>query len=60
MCLDKGRHPVVAERQTSTFGLCCLEWCSAVRFYSAQWGKMSYMLPTSALYIPYSGSVFEV
>lgn len=52
------RHPVVAERQTRTFGLYCLEWCSAVRYYSAQWGKMSYMLPAS--YIPYSGSDFEV
>lgn len=59
-CLGKGRHPVVAEWQTRTFGLCCLEWCSAVRYYSAQWGKMSYMLPASALYIPCSGSDFEV
>lgn len=60
MCLGKGRHPVVAERQTRTFGLCCLEWCSAVRYYSAQCGKMSYELPTSVLYIPCSGSDFEV
>lgn len=39
MCLDKGRHTVVAERQTRTFGLCSLESCSAVRYYSAQWRK---------------------
>lgn len=49
MCLGRGRNPGVAERQSGAFGSCCLEWLSAVKYYSAQWGKMSDKLLLSAL-----------
>lgn len=49
MCLGEGRNPVVAERQSGAFGSGCLEWCSAVRYYSAQWGKTSGKLSASTL-----------